>query len=55
MLFMKNNTGIYLLVQVLTNELRFGMWLLENVILPWSIIRTRSELSLILYIIFSWH
>jgi hypothetical protein len=33
LIFLKNKkTGIYLLVQVLTNELRSGMWLLVNVI-----------------------
>lgn len=33
-------------MQVLTNKLKFGMWLLENVPLPWSIIQTRQDFFL---------
>lgn len=38
--------GIFLLVQVLINKLRYGMWLQENVISPWSIIQIRQGFTL---------
>lgn len=43
--------GIYLLVPVQTNKLRYGMWLLGSVVSPWITTQTRQELNLINYVV----
>jgi hypothetical protein len=41
-------------VLVPTNKSKFGMWMLENVTLPWSITQTRQEYSLTLFFHIIW-